>query len=91
MLYLAPPDPGRRLVWLERGGAADGPDRTLVVARLGEHEREALSRSAKEPAGTSKITTPSDREIRVERVFDAPRDRVWKAFTDPQLIAQWWG
>jgi uncharacterized protein YndB with AHSA1/START domain len=37
------------------------------------------------------ITTPSDREIRIERVFDAPRDRVWRAFTDPALVAQWWG
>ena len=37
------------------------------------------------------ITTPSDREIRIERIFDAPRDRVWRAFTDPKLIAQWWG
>jgi uncharacterized protein YndB with AHSA1/START domain len=27
----------------------------------------------------------------VERVFDAPRERVWRAFTDPTLVAQWWG
>jgi uncharacterized protein YndB with AHSA1/START domain len=39
----------------------------------------------------AKLTTPSDREIRIERVFDAPRDLVWRAFTDPKLIAQWWG
>jgi uncharacterized protein YndB with AHSA1/START domain len=37
------------------------------------------------------ITTPSDREIRIERIFDAPRDRVWRAMTDPELLAQWWG
>jgi len=37
------------------------------------------------------VTTPSDREIRIERIFDAPRDRVWRAFTDPKLVAQWWG
>jgi uncharacterized protein YndB with AHSA1/START domain len=37
------------------------------------------------------ITTPSDREIRFERVFNAPRDVVWRAFTDPSLISQWWG
>jgi uncharacterized protein YndB with AHSA1/START domain len=37
------------------------------------------------------ITTPADRLIHVERVFDAPRERVWRAFTDPALIAQWWG
>jgi uncharacterized protein YndB with AHSA1/START domain len=40
---------------------------------------------------TATVTTPTDREIRIERVFDAPRDRVWKAFTDPELVAQWWG
>ncbi|ADO75213.1 SRPBCC family protein [Stigmatella aurantiaca] len=37
------------------------------------------------------VTTPSDREIRVERIFNAPRERVWKALTDPKLVAQWWG
>ena len=37
------------------------------------------------------LTLPSDREIRVERIFNASRDRVWRAYTDPQLVAQWWG
>lgn len=37
------------------------------------------------------ISTPGDREIRIERVFDAPVERVWEAFTDPELLAQWWG
>jgi uncharacterized protein YndB with AHSA1/START domain len=40
---------------------------------------------------SSTLTTPSDREIRVERIFDAPRERVWRAYTDPKLVAQWWG
>jgi uncharacterized protein YndB with AHSA1/START domain len=42
-------------------------------------------------AGTTTLTTPSDREIVTERVFDAPRERVFAAFSDPELIAQWWG
>lgn len=37
------------------------------------------------------VTKPSDREIRVERIFDAPRDLVWKASTDPRLVGKWWG
>lgn len=45
----------------------------------------------KDTGNTSKISTPGDREIRIERIFDAPRDRVWRAFTDPTLVAQWWG
>lgn len=36
------------------------------------------------------ITTPGDREIRVERIFNASRERVWQALTDPAQIAQWW-
>ena len=40
---------------------------------------------------TSIVTTPTDREIHIERIFDAPRDRVWRAFTEPGLLAQWWG
>lgn len=39
----------------------------------------------------AKVTTPSDREIRTERIFSAPRERVWKAMTTPELVAQWWG
>jgi uncharacterized protein YndB with AHSA1/START domain len=37
------------------------------------------------------VTTPSEREIRIERVFNAPRDRVFAVFTDPELIPEWWG
>jgi uncharacterized protein YndB with AHSA1/START domain len=42
-------------------------------------------------AATAKVTTPTDREIRIERVFDAPRDVVWRAMTEPELVEQWWG
>jgi uncharacterized protein YndB with AHSA1/START domain len=26
-----------------------------------------------------------------ERMFDAPRERVWQAFTDPTIVPRWWG
>src|SRR5688572_24732147 len=45
----------------------------------------------KEPAVKAITTAPSDREIRMERIFNAPRARVWKAMTTPELLAQWWG
>lgn len=32
-----------------------------------------------------------DREIVISRVFDAPRDLVWRAMTDPQHVVHWWG
>lgn len=44
-----------------------------------------------EPTMKATVTTPTDREIHIERIFNASRDRVWKAMTDPKLIAQWWG
>jgi len=50
-----------------------------------------MSTAAKGTARSAKLSTPGDREIRTERVFDASRERVWRAFTDPQQIAQWWG
>jgi uncharacterized protein YndB with AHSA1/START domain len=37
------------------------------------------------------VTGTADREIVTERVFDAPRELVYKAWTDPEHVAQWWG
>jgi uncharacterized protein YndB with AHSA1/START domain len=37
------------------------------------------------------VTTAGEREIRIEREFDAPRERVFAVYTDPELIPQWWG
>ena len=42
-------------------------------------------------SGATALSTPSDREIVSERVFDAPRDLVFAAYTDPELIPRWWG
>jgi uncharacterized protein YndB with AHSA1/START domain len=38
-----------------------------------------------------KVTTPSDREIRLTRLFDAPRHLVFEAMSKPEHITQWWG
>ena len=37
------------------------------------------------------VTTPSDREIAMTRVFDAPRDLVFDCWTIPALIRRWLG
>jgi uncharacterized protein YndB with AHSA1/START domain len=47
--------------------------------------------SEQQQANVTAITTPADREIRIERIFDAPRDRVFAIYTDPALIPEWWG
>jgi uncharacterized protein YndB with AHSA1/START domain len=40
---------------------------------------------------TFRVTTPSDREIRLTRLFDAPRHLVFEAMTRPEHIKRWWG
>ncbi|SDJ01927.1 Uncharacterized conserved protein YndB, AHSA1/START domain [Frankineae bacterium MT45] len=50
---------------------------------------QSSTESATSPSST--VTTPGKRDIHVERVFDAPIDRVWAAFSQPELVAQWWG
>jgi len=41
--------------------------------------------------GTLKVTTPSDREIVLTRVFDAPKNLVFDAFSKPELLKRWFG
>src|SRR5579864_3645921 len=46
------------------------------------------------PASTKSASMASetaDRELVVTRVFDAPRELVFEAWTDPQHLVQWWG
>ena len=38
-----------------------------------------------------KVTTPSDRAIRLTRLFNAPRALVFEAMTRPEHVRQWWG
>lgn len=37
------------------------------------------------------VAEPGKQEIITTRVFNAPRDLVFKAYNDPELIPQWWG
>ncbi|HEU4735540.1 MAG TPA: SRPBCC family protein [Solirubrobacterales bacterium] len=43
------------------------------------------------PRNATAITTLSDTEVRIERLFDAPREMVWEAYTDPELLCEWLG
>jgi uncharacterized protein YndB with AHSA1/START domain len=42
-------------------------------------------------AKTLQLSTPSDREIVFTRAFDAPRDLVFEAWTNPEHVRHWWG
>jgi uncharacterized protein YndB with AHSA1/START domain len=37
------------------------------------------------------VADPGSQQITITRSFDAPRDLVFKAFTDPDAVRQWWG
>jgi uncharacterized protein YndB with AHSA1/START domain len=39
---------------------------------------------------TATVTLPTDEQVLVVRELDAPRERVWRAYTTPELVARWW-
>jgi uncharacterized protein YndB with AHSA1/START domain/DNA-binding transcriptional ArsR family regulator len=54
---------------------------------LEEEKRKASSDLAKR---SSSMNTQEIKEVTITRTFDAPREMVFKAFTDPALVKQWW-
>jgi uncharacterized protein YndB with AHSA1/START domain len=49
-----------------------------------------MPRNAVAPSAST-LTLPSDTEVQIVRSFAAPRDLVWRAFTDPKLLPKWCG
>jgi uncharacterized protein YndB with AHSA1/START domain len=41
-------------------------------------------------SGTATVTLPTEDQILITREFDAPKELVWKAWTTPELVKQWW-
>jgi uncharacterized protein YndB with AHSA1/START domain len=37
------------------------------------------------------LTSLANRDLVITRVFDAPREMVWKAWTEPEQLMRWWG
>ena len=52
--------------------------------------RSDEKRSPMKNTGTFSVTTPTDREIVMTRVFDAPRSIVFEAWTKAEHVAHWW-
>ena len=36
-------------------------------------------------------TQPEKRDLVITHIFDAPVERVWQAWSDPEDVKQWWG
>ena len=49
---------------------------------------DSITSDKNAPASTS-ATNPADRELVISRIFDAPREKVFQAWTDPELLKQW--
>lgn len=39
----------------------------------------------------SRVEHPSNREVVFSRLLDAPRELVWRVWSDPEQLHQWWG
>jgi uncharacterized protein YndB with AHSA1/START domain len=50
-----------------------------------------MSAKAETMAKADYVIEPGKQEIIITRVFDAPRELVFKAYTDPKLVSQWFG
>jgi uncharacterized protein YndB with AHSA1/START domain/DNA-binding transcriptional ArsR family regulator len=61
----------------------DALDRVLEV----EKRRTAMQPNER----STHMQQPITQELTLTRVFDAPRELVFKAWTDPRLVAEWWG
>lgn len=89
---LSQPAISKHLKVLERAGlitagrAAQRRPRRLVVQPM--EEAAAWLQGYRNP-GTLTLTKPNDRTIEIKRMFAAPRERVFAAFTEPEILKGW--
>ena len=78
---------GRTRLTLEHVGLPEGEHSRLAA----EGWNGSFDKMAAALERTTRYTLRGDREIVMTRVFDAPRERLFQAYTDPKLIPRWWG
>jgi uncharacterized protein YndB with AHSA1/START domain len=64
-----------------------------AMYRIRSREMETTMTATRIDRGSTDTTTiySEGGDLVFERTFDAPRDLVWKAFTDPEIVPRWWG
>jgi len=94
-------DEGTHLIFTEQGAFLDGHDTaavrehgtSILLDQLGEQLKN--NQELRVSSGVSKIINSpepiSDREIVNTRIFNVPREFMFKAFSDPNHLEKWWG
>jgi uncharacterized protein YndB with AHSA1/START domain len=81
---------GKTRMTLRHAGLPAGEHGEMASAGWNE-SFDKLAASLDRTGGKLVVSLPSDREIVMTRVFDAPRRLVWEAHTKAEHIRQWWG
>jgi uncharacterized protein YndB with AHSA1/START domain len=60
----------------------------MPYSRTSSRRRREMEAAA--TSGSATVTLPADDQILITREFAAPKELVFKAFTTPELVRQWW-
>ena len=82
---------GKTKMTLRHSGFPAGPARTGAEQGWGESFEKLAASLTEGSSGTEFVTHRATRQLVMTRVFNAPRRRVFQAYTDPKLIPKWWG
>jgi uncharacterized protein YndB with AHSA1/START domain len=76
---------------LRHAGIPAGPNREGAGQGWNESFDQLAAELAVGSSATKFVLDKKKRQLVMSRVFDAPRDRLWRVYTDPNLVPQWWG
>ena len=81
-----------RVLWLDGGRVRRYGETDEVLEEYLERSHERLDQHQPEIGkGPGMADAVSAQEITITRVFDAPRELAWRAWTEPERLARWWG
>ena len=72
-------------LWNERFEQLD-----VVLDELKERKEKQKTMATTASSGSAVVTLPGETQIHVTRDFNAPKDLVYRALTEPDLIRRWW-
>ncbi|TLZ73408.1 MAG: hypothetical protein E6K14_05465 [Methanobacteriota archaeon] len=82
---------GKTKMTLRHAGFPAGPDREGAVQGWTESLEKLAATLSETSSGTEFVTDRARRRVTMSRVFNAPRERLFRMYTDPKLIPLWWG